>query len=441
MSPAPPQHRNGSARDAAEARVKVVSEEVAEADRGAAATDDEAARLGAIEAAAVAVRDGRIEWVGVADGLPRAYADWPRSPAPGPLVTPALVDCHTHLVYGGSRAAEFEQRLSGVSYEQIARAGGGILSTVRATRAASREELVRSAAARSAHLLREGVGTVEIKSGYGLRIDSELEMLRAARELGELLPGLRVRTTLLAAHAVPPEHRDRPERYVDEICEEILPAAVDEGLADQADVFCENIAFDLEQSERVLRAAADLGLSLRMHAEQLSASGAAELAARLGARSADHLEYLGPAGVEAMRRSGSVAVLLPGALYTLRETRRPPVESLRRAGVEIAVATDWNPGSSPLGSLLLAANMACTLLGTLPDEALVGVTRAGARVLGLEDEVGTIEVGRRAELLSWPLEDPVELCYRIGGQPTPHRLVGDRWIDCGELAAEAVRWS
>jgi imidazolonepropionase len=383
---------------------------------------------------ALAVRDGCIEWVGHQKDLPGSYLGWRRLSAEGRLVTPALIDCHTHLVFGGSRAHEFELRLQGSSYEEIARSGGGILATVGATRSASREQLIHDAARRARHLLREGVATVEIKSGYGLDLATELEMLRAARAVQREVAGLRVRTTLLAAHAVPPEFAGRADAYISQICEEILPAAVAEDLVDQVDVFCETIAFDLSQAERVLEAAHRAGLTTRIHAEQLSSSGAAALAARLGALSADHLEYLDAAGVHAMAGAGTVAVLLPGAFYTLREDQAPPVEALRRAGVEMAVATDWNPGSSPLGSLLLAMNMACTLLRLTPVEALTGTTRGAARALGLEAQVGTLAPGKLAEVVAWPLQEIAELSYRIAGHDPPDRLVHGAWVSCRDLA-------
>jgi imidazolonepropionase len=386
---------------------------------------------GAVADGAVAARDGRIAWVGRRGDLPDeppALALEVRS-AGGGLITPGLIDCHTHLVFGGDRADEFERRLHGATYEEIARAGGGILSTVRATRASDEEALVASARRRLRRLLRDGVTTVEIKSGYGLDLDTELRMLRAARWLGREEP-VEVVTTLLAAHALPPEYRERRAAYVDLIVEEILPAAVDEGLADAVDAFLEGIAFDADEVGRVFRAAAAAGLPVRLHADQLADGGGAALAAGHDALSADHLEHASARGVEAMADAGTVAVLLPGAFYTLRETRRPPIDALRSHGVAIAVATDANPGSSPVLSLLTVLNMACTLFRLTPEEALAGATRHAAAALGLAGDRGTLEVGKRADLALWDVDGPAALCYWIGGDALlRERVVGGRVRD------------
>ncbi len=332
--------------------------------------------------AAIAVNgDGTIAWTGRASDVPAGYVHWPREDLRGAWVTPGLVDCHTHLVYGGQRADEFAQRLAGASYEEIARRGGGIVSTVRATRDASEAALFEQACARLRPLLAEGVTAIEIKSGYGLELASERRMLRVARQLGERFP-VSVYTTFLGAHALPPEYAGRADEYIDEVCERMLPALADEGLVDAVDVFCERIGFTLAQSERVFEAAARRGLPVKMHAEQLSNGGGSALAARYRALSADHLEYLDAAGVAAMRASGTTAVLLPGAYYFIRETKLPPIDLLRRHGVPIALATDHNPGTSPLTSLLLTMNMGCTVFKLTVQEALLGVTRHAAAALG-----------------------------------------------------------
>lgn len=373
---------------------------------------------GRIDDGAIAVKNGRIAWVGSRSALagPVETLASVVHQGDGGWITPALVDCHTHIVHGGQRAGEFERRLMGASYADIARAGGGILSTVKATRAASEEELVESAVRRLRPLLAEGVTAVEIKSGYGLDLDTELRMLRAARAIEARLP-VAVTTTFLGAHAVPPEWKGNADGYVDFLCDEVLPAAVELGLVDQVDAFCEGIAFSPAQVARVFEAAALLRLPVKLHAEQLSDLGGAAMAAAAGALSADHLEYLGPDGVDAMAEAGTVAVLLPGAYYTLRESRPPPVERLRRAGVPIAVATDSNPGSSPVTSLLTTMNMACVLFGLTPAEALAGVTRNAARALGLQAERGTLEVGKVADFVLWAIAEPAELAYRIGFNP------------------------
>ncbi|MCG6657248.1 imidazolonepropionase [Halomonas campisalis] len=338
--------------------------------------------------------------------------------ASGGVMTPGLVDCHTHLVFGGSRADEFEQRLEGVSYEEIARRGGGILSTVAATREASEETLFAAARPRLQALIDEGVTTVEIKSGYGLSVADELKMLRVARRLGEALP-VRVVTTLLGAHALPPEFKDDSDGYIRLVCEEMIPAAAAEGLADAVDVFCETIAFSVAQCERVFEAAEAHGLPIKAHAEQLSNLGGSAMAARHGALSADHIEYLDEAGVAALREAGSVAVLLPGAFHTLRETKLPPIAALREAGVPMAVATDANPGSSPIFDPTLMLNFACTLFRLTPQEALAGMTAHGARALGLDDRrfsdlaLGRIEAGAPADLCLWNVDTPAALAYAV----------------------------
>ncbi|MEX3957978.1 imidazolonepropionase [Trinickia sp. EG282A] len=376
---------------------------------------------GTIVDAALAVRDGNIEWFGPASDLPAELSSWPSEDLGGAWVTPSLVDCHTHIVFGGHRADEFAMRLAGVGYEEIARRGGGIVSTVRATRAADEATLLDDAARRLEPLIAEGVAAIEIKSGYGLDLATERKMLRVARELGRRYP-VSVYTTFLGAHALPPEFAGRPDDYIDEVCERMLPALADEGLVDAVDVFCERIGFSLAQSERVLDAAARRGLPVKMHAEQLSANGGTALAARYGALSADHLEFLDEAGVAAMKEAGTVAVLLPGAYYFIRETQLPPVDLLRRYGVPIALATDCNPGTSPSTSLLAMLNMGCTLFRLTVTEALQGVTCHAARALGRSDRHGVIEVGRRADFVAWSVETLAELAYWIG-RPLASRVV------------------
>ena len=375
-------------------------------------------KYAAIGKGAIAATDGHIAWVGEAAklrGAPEALALEVHD-CQGRWITPGLVDCHTHLVYAGNRAGEFEQRLQGASYEDIARSGGGIVSTVRQTRAASEIELVTSAAARLKRLLDEGVTTVEIKSGYGLDTASELKLLRVARLLGESAP-VTVKTAFLGAHALPPEYEGRADAYIDLVCGEMLPAVAQAKLADAVDAFCERIAFTPAQTARVFATARELGLPVKLHADQLSDSGGAALAARYGALSADHLEYASEEGVEAMAKAGTVAVLLPGAFYFLRDKQPPPVELFRRHGVPMAIATDHNPGSSPVGSLLLMLNMACTLFRFTPEEALAGVTCHGARALGMQDTHGTLEEGKQADLALWTIAEPAELAYGIGANP------------------------
>ena len=371
---------------------------------------------GLIDGAALVVEGEHLAWVGPVSALPadlRARCTVQHD-AGGALITPGLIDCHTHLVYGGDRAHEFELRLQGASYEDIARAGGGIASTVRATRAASVAELEHSSAKRLRALVNEGVTTVEIKSGYGLALDQERKCLSVARHLAETHP-VEVRTTFLGAHAVPPEFAGRTDDYVDAVLQ-MLPVLHAEGLVDAVDGFCERIAFSTAQMERVFQAAQALGVRVKLHAEQLGDNGGTPLAARYGALSCDHLEWLSPAGAHAMAASGSVAVLLPGAFYFLRETRVPPIDLLRSHGVPMAVATDCNPGSSPCTSLLLMLNMACTLFCLTPQEALAGVTRHAAAALGLTDR-GVLAAGQRADFVLWDVQHPAQLCYALGANP------------------------
>jgi imidazolonepropionase len=368
---------------------------------------------GLIPKAAIALAGDRIAWTGknrlLPVQLPKRLAI---TDARGALVTPGLIDCHTHLVWAGSRHREFEQRLTGVSYEEIARAGGGIASTVLATRAASENDLLTLALARAARLAAEGVTTIEIKSGYGLDVENELKMLRVARRIGERLP-VTVRTTLLAAHALPPEYQGRSDDYIKCVCDEILPAAAEAGLADAVDAFCENIGFTPAQVERVFTRAKELGLAVKLHAEQLSNQNGAALAAKYKALSADHLEHADKEGVQAMARAHTIAVLLPGAFCYLRETKLPPVELLRVNRVPIAIASDLNPGSAPIASLLLNMVLGCTLFQLTPEEALLGVTRNAALALGLGDR-GTIEAGKRADLVIWNAGHPAELAAQFG---------------------------
>jgi imidazolonepropionase len=380
------------------------------------------AAYGLIKDAAIAVSDGRIDWVGARSELPAPYADLARHPLDGRLVTPGLIDCHTHIVHGGDRAVEFEMRLNGASYEEVARAGGGIVSTVTATRAATEDELLRDALRRVDVLIAEGVTGIEIKSGYGLDIETELRMLRVARAV-MANRAIRVKTSFLGAHATPTEYAGRDDAYIDEVCIPALRAAHGEGLVDAVDGFCEGIAFQPDQIARVFDVARDLGLPVKLHAEQLSNLGGARLAASYGALSADHIEYLDEDGVIAMAGAGTVAVILPGAFYTLRETQAPPIELLRKHGVPMALATDINPGSSPLNSLLLTLNMGCTLFRMTPEEALRGATQNAARALGLTD-TGTIAPGMRADMAVWDVKHPAELAYRIGFNPLHSRIFG-----------------
>ena len=385
-----------------------------------AATMQEGAPYGLIPDAAIAIRDGLIAWVGPRAELPDTFAGDAPQDLDGCLVTPALIDCHTHLVHGGDRAAEFEMRLQGATYEEVARAGGGIVSTVRATRAADEDTLVAEALPRLDALLAEGVSTVEVKSGYGLSVEDELRMLRAARRLETLRP-VRIVTSFLGAHALPPEYTGRPDAFIDEVCLPALDAAHAEGLADAVDGFCEGIAFSPDQIARVFDRARALGLPVKLHAEQLSHLGGTALAARYGALSADHVEYATAADAAALAGAGSVAVLLPGAFYTLHETQVPPIAAFRDHGVPMAVATDANPGTSPMTSLLLTMNMACTFFRLTPEEALRGATCHAARALGLTD-CGRIAPGLRADLAAWTVSRPAELAYRIGFNPLRARF-------------------
>jgi imidazolonepropionase len=370
---------------------------------------------GEVRDAAIAVKDGRIAWLGPQAEMPKGQQAVTVHDGGGSWLTPGLIDCHTHIVHAGNRSDEFEARLNGATYEDIARAGGGIMSTVRATRAASEEELLRQSLPRVRSLLAEGVTTIEIKSGYGLTLESEAKMLKVARRIGRELP-VRVATTFLGAHALPPEFAGRADDYVDEVCRMIAPLAA-EGLVDAVDAFCERIGFSYAQTERVFQAARAQGLPVKLHAEQLSDQRGAELTARYNGLSADHLEHLTAEGVQAMAAAGTVAVLLPGAYYFLRDTTPPPVAALREAGVLMAIATDCNPGTSPMTSLLLALNMACTLWRLTPQEALAGVTLNAARALGLHGEIGSLEVGKRADFALWRIARPADLSYAIGLNP------------------------
>jgi imidazolonepropionase len=376
--------------------------------------------FGAIEDGAIGIQDGRIVQVGRRIDL-AGYRARSVERLGGAWVTPGLIDCHTHLVFGGDRAAEFEQRLGGASYEEIARAGGGILSTVKATRLASLGDLIAAARPRLQALMQGGVTTVEIKSGYGLDTPTELKMLEAAKRLGESEP-VRVVGTLLALHALPAEYREDRHAYVELAIEDMIPAAAEAKLATAVDAFCEGIGFTPDEVGSLFRAADEHGLRVKLHAEQLSNLSGAALAAEFGALSADHLEHVDEAGVEAMARAGMVAVLLPGAFYALGETRKPPIDLLRKHAVPMAVATDMNPGTSPVLSPTLMLGMACTLFGLTPEEALLGMTRHAARALGLEGEIGTISAGKAADLCVWRVTRPAELCYWIG-HPGPERRI------------------
>lgn len=387
------------------------------------------APYGEIKRGAVAAKDGKIAWVGYAADLPGHAVDLAREVrrCENAWITPGLVDCHTHLVFGGDRAREFEMRLQGKSYEEIARAGGGIVSTVAATRAAAREDLVASAAKRLKGLAREGVTTVEIKSGYGLDLETEIKMLEAAGELaarGEV----RVKRTFLGLHALPPEFKEDRAAYVQLVADVMIPAIASEGLADAVDAFCENIGFTPDEVDYVFSAARANGLAVKLHAEQLSNQNGSALAARYQALSADHLEYLDEAGISAMAQAGTVAVLLPGAFYFLRETQMPPIGKLRAAGVQMAVASDCNPGTSPMTSPLAALNMACTLFRLTPEEALAGITREGARALGMLDDAGTLEVGKACDLAVWDVNSPAELCYWLGAPLLKERVLAGRVV-------------
>ncbi|MBN9087754.1 MAG: imidazolonepropionase [Reyranella sp.] len=379
-----------------------------------------ASGLGVVEKGVIASKDGRILYVG-------AEADAPSFDAAetidceGRWISPGLIDCHTHIVYGGNRAHEFELRLAGATYDEISRAGGGIVSTMRATRRESEDQLLASARKRIETLMRDGVTTLEIKSGYGLDTESETKSLRVARRLGEVLP-LTVVTTFLGAHALPPEAKGDKDAYIADVCDRQMPAVAEAGLADAVDAFCESIAFSPEQTARVFETARRLDLPVKLHAEQLTTLGGAELAARFGALSADHLEHADEKGVAALARAGTVAVLLPGAFYFLRETQKPPVDLLRRHGVPIAISSDSNPGTSPLTSLLLTMSMAATFFRLTVDECLLGVTRHAAKALGRLAEVGTLEAGKSCDIAIWDIERPAELVYRIGFTPLHARI-------------------
>lgn len=389
------------------------------------ATMNDESGYGLIDDAAMLVDGRNIEWV-----APMGQANLPtnadRIDCDGRLMTPGLIDCHTHLVYGGNRADEFELRLEGASYEEIARRGGGIVSTVKATRAASESELLAQTRPRLEQLLSEGVTTMEVKSGYGLDCESEIKILRVARQLGELYP-LRIEKTFLGAHALPPEFFGQADDYIELICKEMLPRAHAENLVDAVDVFIESIAFDLRQAQRVFDIALELGLPIKAHVEQLSDLGGSVMAARLGALSVDHIEYLKASDVPQLAQHNTVAVLLPGAFYVLRETRHPPIEALRLHQVPIAIATDANPGSSPVSSLLLIMNMACTLFRLTPREALRGVTINAAKALGLDAVVGSLQAGKQADLVIWDVDRPSELAYQIGLNPCAAVMQAGHW--------------
>jgi imidazolonepropionase len=393
------------------------------------------AAYGAVDDAAVLIHEGRIVWIGPRPELPSAEAAETHD-LDGRWITPGLIDCHTHLVFGGNRADEFEQRLRGASYEEIARAGGGIVSTVAATRDASEDDLLRSAVSRLVGLTGTGVTTVEVKSGYGLDLQSERKMLRVARRLGEAA-GVRVRTSFLGLHALPPEFRHDRAAYLELMIDEALPALHAEGLVDAVDAYCETIAFSPEEVARLFDKARDLGLPVKLHADQLSDGGGAALAARYRALSADHVEHAGDAGIAAMAEAGVVAVLLPGAFLMLRETKTPPIEELRRHGVAMAVATDCNPGTSPMASMLAAVTLASVQFRLTPEEALAGGTRHAARALGLQAETGTLEAGKAADLAVWDVETPAELAYWLGKPLLHRRYLGGVAVQAGAAARSA----
>jgi len=379
---------------------------------------------GLLKHAAIAVHDQHIAWVGRMDELsdaPEVLAECVHN-VEGRCITPGFIDCHTHIVYAGDRANEFEMRLQGVSYEEIARRGGGIQSTVAATRAASEEMLLEQSIKRVRALMASGVTTIEIKSGYGLDWATELKLLRVAKKIEDSLP-INVYRTFLGAHTIPLEYRENPDRYVDLICEEMIPKVAEDHLAQAVDVFCEKIAFNLQQTERIFQAAKQYGLAIKCHAEQLSDSGAANMAAKYQALSVDHLEYVSKAGVEAIGEAGTVAVLLPGAFYFLRETKLPPLDLLRQYQVPIAIASDSNPGTSPVLSLLLIMNMACTLFRLTPEEALIGVTRQAAKAVGLQASHGTLAAGKRADFAVWNVRHPMVLAYDMGAPHSLHQLI------------------
>ncbi len=379
---------------------------------------------GAIEDGAIAIAGGAIAWIGPQSDLPKSAAVATRALS-RQWVTPALIDCHTHLVFGGDRAAEFEQRLQGASYEDIAKSGGGIMSTVRATRAENHDQLFESAVQRAKALVRDGVATVEIKSGYGLDVDSEIKMLEVARRIGEETE-LTVKTTLLAAHAVPTEFQNNVDGYIELICEQLLPVVAERGLADAVDAYCESIAFTPKQVGKVFARARELGLPLHLHADQLSDFGGAALAAEFNALSADHLEYASASGIRAMSQAGTVAVLLPGAFVTLNQTQSPPVDEMRAHKLPIAVATDCNPGTSPLNSVRESMALASRVFGLTPEESLAGTTRVAAHALGLGEDRGTLEIGKRADIAVWNVEHPRDLSYWLGTQPLSSLFIAGR---------------
>ncbi|WP_170603122.1 imidazolonepropionase [Ruegeria arenilitoris] len=386
------------------------------------ATMQDGKPYGLIRSGSIAIEGEHIAWVGETTDEPKQYRDWPRDDFGERLISPGLIDAHTHVIYGGNRAREFEMRLNGATYEEVARAGGGILSTVKATRSATEDDLLTDALPRVDALIAEGVTCIEVKSGYGLDKETELRMLRAARRIQQVRP-VRIKTTFLGAHAIPPEYSGNGDAYIAESCIPAMQEAYDEGLVDAVDGFCETIAFTPEQITHVFEEALKIGLPIKLHAEQLSNLGGATLAASYGALSADHLEYLDEDGVSAMARAGTVAMLLPGAFYTLRETQYPPVELFRKYKVPMALATDCNPGSSPLTSLLLVMNMGCTLFRMTPSEAMAAVTRNAALGLGIMD-TGVIAPGNRADLAVWDVTDPAELSYRVGFNPLHKRIFG-----------------
>jgi imidazolonepropionase len=387
--------------------------------RGAHIATMEDGLYSVIENAAIGVVGGRIVWIGEAQELPN-YDTQNEHDLGGGWITPGLIDCHTHLVFGGNRAGEFEQRLNGVSYQEIAKQGGGIASSVKATRDASEVELIASASRRLKSLIADGVTTVEIKSGYGLSLDSELKMLSVATELGKQFP-VTVKRTCLAAHAMPPEYDDK-DAYIDYLCDTVLPKVAELGVADAVDAFCEGIAFSTEQVARYFKTAELLGLPVKIHAEQLSSLGGTSMASSFKALSADHIEFIEESDVKAMAESGTVAVLLPGAFFTLKETQRPPIALLRQYGVPMAIATDANPGTSPALSLRLMMNMACTLFALTPEESLAGATIHAAKALGMEESHGSLEVGKVADFVCWDVESPGELSYWLGGNLVKNRI-------------------
>ncbi|GAB3013952.1 imidazolonepropionase [Bowmanella dokdonensis] len=387
---------------------------------------------GIIQEAALLMREGRIAWLGPQSELPAINPDVKTMDCQGQWLLPGYIDCHTHLVFAGNRADEFEQRLQGVSYADIARRGGGIRRTMSATRQASEAELLVLALKRAKALLEQGVTCVEIKSGYGLDLNTELKMLRVARQVQAHLP-FTVRTTFLGAHALPPEYHDNADGYIDLVCNEMLPAIQAEQLADAVDVFCENIGFTLTQTRRVFEAASQLGLPVKLHAEQLSNLGGSELAASFNALSVDHIEFLDEAGIRAIAGSGTVATLLPGAFYYLRESQKPPIELLRKHAVPMALATDFNPGSSPICNLPLMLNMACTLFALTPVEALKGVTINAARALGLDDSLGSLSPGKQADILLLDIEHPNQLAYQVGINPVQKRWHAGKYTNMSLL--------